>query len=87
MEKQKWNTTPGGNQSTIAESKASKSLDSGELATCSKKSEIHVNVKQKIKHKGTNFFTTININSFLKTGKLKQLTDTLTKHNILIAAL
>ena len=59
METNRRNTTPGGNQSTVAKSNASKSLDSGELATtCSKKSEIHENVQQKIKHKDTNFFAT-----------------------------
>lgn len=91
MESQKRNTTPGGKQSTVVEDNTSKSLDSGELApTCTRKAmsseKEERNTQRKIKHKSINYFATININSLLQTGKLKQLTDTLTEQGILIAA-
>lgn len=79
--------TPGGNQSTTAKSSASKASDSGELAASYiDDMEPTGNLPNKIKHKHVNFMATININSLLKTGKLKQLTNTLTENKILIAA-
>lgn len=77
-------STPGGNQSTVVLYDACRPSDSGEPApTCLEVSETPL----KIKHRAKNFFASFNANSLQKVGKLKQLTDTLSEHRILIAAI
>lgn len=77
-------TTPGGTQSTIANGDARGISYSGEPATtCSDRWKM----SRKIRYKKSNFFATFNANSMMKTGKLKQLTDVLTQHQITIAAI
>ncbi|KAI5720012.1 hypothetical protein M8J77_000651 [Diaphorina citri] len=74
-------TTPGGNQSSVASSGAIGSTDSGEPeAPCH-------SVKSKFKKKNKYFFGTLNINSLLKTGKLKQMIKVLNDYHIQILAL
>ncbi|KAI5743680.1 hypothetical protein M8J77_021036 [Diaphorina citri] len=66
--------TPGGTQSTPIPDGASRSTESGEPTTSCKK-------------KNLTYLATININSLLQTGKLKQTLDVLEEKNIMITAL
>lgn len=80
-------TTPGGKQSSITgNSDATRPLDSGEPRTsCEEESELPRT--SRIKPKQKHLLGTLNINTLIKTGKLKQLTDILNRRNILILAL
>lgn len=82
------NATPGGTQSTTQKC-ASRYSDSGESATSHEvESERLGNLlKKKIQYRKQNFIATFNVNSLLKVGKLKHLTDTLKAQNITITAL
>ena len=81
-------TTPGSNQPFItSHGGATRPLDSGEPRTsCKKKSELS-RTSSKISPKRKHLLGTLNINTLMKVGKLKHLTDTLNKRNILILAL
>lgn len=81
--------TPGGIESTSAPGGVSGPLESGEpTLTCYEdESERPGTGNHKIRHKQKNYFATLNINSLLKTGKLKHLTDTLTQNKILLTAI
>lgn len=76
--------TPGG-RSTVHKY-ASRRSDSGESATSHKDKSECLGISHKIKYKQPTYLATFNVNSLLKTGKLKHLTDTLKKHKILITA-
>ncbi|XP_023210652.1 craniofacial development protein 2-like [Centruroides sculpturatus] len=89
MEKFKNKTTPGGNpkgKSTVVIGNATGPEDSGEPKTPCKNKLEHIK-NPKIKPKVTYFFGTLNVNSMLKVGKLKQLNQMLREENILILAI
>lgn len=80
-------TTPGSNQSSATVcSGATGPADSGEPRTsCIEESErLKTN---KIRPKKKHLLGTLNVNTLMKIGKLKNVTDTLNKRNILILAL
>lgn len=79
--------TPGG-QSTAPRC-AGRHSDSGESAALheDESERLGTSIPSKIKPRRTNYIATFNVNSLLKTGKLKHLTDTLKNHKILITAL
>ena len=70
---------PGG-QSTALKC-ACRCSDSGESAALHNDESEHLGIVKKIKYRKPNFLATFNVNSLLKTGKLKHITDTL-KHII-----
>lgn len=77
--------TPGG-QSTAPRC-ASRHSDSGESAALHGDQSERLGTSYKMKYKKPNYIATFNVNSLLKTGKLKHLTDTLKSHKIVITAL
>ncbi|XP_008485801.1 craniofacial development protein 2-like [Diaphorina citri] len=77
-------TTPGGNQSSVASGGAIRPADSGEPETpCRSRNS----TSSKRRKKNVQYFGTLNINSLLKAGKLKQLTKVLKEYKIQICAL
>lgn len=78
------NFTPGG-RSTVHQY-VSRHSDSGESATLHKDKSECLGISSKFQHRQPTYLATFNVNSLLKIGKLKHLTDTLKNHNVLITA-
>lgn len=83
-------TTPGGTlnrESSVAKGGAIGPSDSGEPETTCNQPKSQKTPTLKLKTKKVCFLGTVNINSLLKTGKLKQLIKILNEYEILILAL
>lgn len=91
METPSGKITPGGSRkrkSPTAKSGATRPLDSGEPGTsCREESELPRTSSQKIRTRQKYLLGTLNINTLLQVGKLKQLTNVLKERNICILAL
>ncbi|MFP3037177.1 MAG: endonuclease/exonuclease/phosphatase family protein, partial [Candidatus Karelsulcia muelleri] len=87
MEKSLNRTTPGGIQSLIAMGDAIGPTDSGEPETTCREKTSKGNPACKLRTKKKCFMGTLNINSLLKTGKLKQLIKVMDENKIQILAL